>query len=115
MPDPLSLFNAAVALGLIVVGFFALRNRYSKEAGQAQERLIGALEKEVASLRREVEDLTRERNTQDGVISTIRHLLLQKGWKILINGEFVSLIDKAGKSTGTRIQAREVSEDETES
>lgn len=100
----LPFLNVILAVGLVVGGFFALRKGYSREAGEAQERLIDALEKEVASVRREVEDLKRERSTQDNVIKTIRYLLKQYGLKVTIAGNVVTIDDGAGMSKTTRVQ-----------
>lgn len=101
--DFLPVLNVVLAIGLIVGGFFALRKGYSKEAGEAQERLIGALEKEVATVRREVEDLKRERSTQDNVIKTIRYLLKEYGLKVTITGDVVTINDGSGNRKTTRI------------
>lgn len=101
--DFLPVLNIVLAIGLVIGGFFALRKGYSREAGEAQERLIGALEKEIDHLRREVDDLKRERSTQDNVIKTIRYLLKQYGLKVVIAGDLVTL-DDGSKSKTTRVK-----------
>lgn len=102
--DFLPILNIVLAIGLVIGGFFALRKGYSREAGEAQERLIDALEKEVASVRREVDDLKRERSTQDNVIKTIRYLLKSYGLRISITGDMVTVNDGSGQSKTTRVQ-----------
>ena len=103
--DFLPVLNIVLAIGLVVGGIFAWRKGYSKEAGEAQERLIDALEKEVAVVRREVDDLKRERSTQDNVIKTIRYLLKQYGLKVTIGpGDVVTIDDSTGNRKSTRVQ-----------
>lgn len=101
----LSVLNIVLAIGLAVGGLVAWRKGYSKEAGEAQERLIDALEKEVAVVRREMDDLKRERSTQDNVIKTIRYLLKQYGLKVTIGpGDVVTIDDSSGNRKTTRVQ-----------
>jgi hypothetical protein len=95
---------ALLGLCTVIGGIFAIRKSYSKETSEAMERLNKALDDEIAVLRRRVESLEKDRATQDRVIATIRHLLRQYGLKIVINGDFVTVQDNAGRSKITRIQ-----------
>ena len=97
------LLDILMTLGVIAAAVYMFRRGWSKETAETQRRLIEALEKEVALLRREVENLKNERSTQDRTISTIRYALKQYGMKIIINGDFVTVHDGAGTSKVTRI------------
>ncbi len=100
----LPILNIVLLVGLTLGGILAVRKGFFQEAGQIQETALDALEKEVASLRRKVDDLEKERSTQDQVIATIRYLLKQYGLRITIAGDVVTVSDSAGKSKFTRIQ-----------
>lgn len=102
--DFLPILNIVLLIGLAIGGIFAFKKGYSQEAGRIQESTIDALKEEVASLRRKVDDLERERATQDRVIATIRYALKSQGLRITIQGDFVTLNDASGKSKTTRIQ-----------
>lgn len=102
--DYLPLLNIVLLVGLFVGGAIAWRRGYRQETNAIQESTIEALKEEVASLRRKVDDLERERSTQDQVIATIRYLLKQYGLRVTISGDVVTVNDSLGKSKITRIQ-----------
>lgn len=98
--------NIVLMICLAVGGFVAWRKGYSQESNTIQVSTIDALKEEVASLRRKVDDLEKERSTQDRVIATIRYALKSQGLRVTIEGDFVTLRDTTGKSKVTRIQER---------
>ena len=98
------ILNIVLTVLLAVGGFLAFRKGYSKETEDAMERLNKTLDGEIQVLRRRVDDLERERATQDRVIATIRYALKQYGLRVTIAGDFVTLNDTSGKSKSTRIQ-----------
>jgi hypothetical protein len=100
----LSLVNIVLPLALLIGGILAFRKGYSREAGVIQERVIAALKEEVGTLRDKVDDLEKERATQDRVIATIRYALKQHGLRVIISGDFVTLKERDGQSHTTRIQ-----------
>lgn len=102
--DFLPVLNMVLLVGLTIGGFFAFKRGYSKETGEIQERVIDALKDEVSVLHSKVDDLEKERATQDRVIATIRYALRQYGLKVTIAGDFVTLNDMHGQSKTTRIQ-----------
>ncbi|MGH2478162.1 MAG: hypothetical protein ACRDHW_00685 [Ktedonobacteraceae bacterium] len=102
--DFLPYLNIVLLIGVTVGGFFAMRKGYSQESGVIQERVIDALKEEVATLRSKVDDLEKERATQDRVIATIRYALRQNGTRITIAGDFVTLSDRVGTNKVVRIQ-----------
>lgn len=110
--DYLPLLNIVLLAGLTLGGILAVKKGFFQEAGQIQESVIDALKEEVASLRRKVDDLEKERSTQDQVIATIRYLLKQYGLRITIAGDVVTVNDASGKSKITRIQKLPVKHDD---
>jgi len=103
--DFLPVLNIVLLVALAIGGIFAYRKGYSQEAGAIQERVITALKDEVDTLRDKVDDLEKERATQDRVIATIRYALKSHGLRVTIAGDFVTLQDTANKSkTTTHIQ-----------
>lgn len=106
LQDFLPYLNIVLMLCLAIGGVFAWRRGYSQESNTIQVSTIDALKEEVASLRRKVDDLEKERSTQDRVIATIRYALKSQGLRVTIQGDFVTLADMTGKSKVTRIQER---------
>ena len=106
--DFLPILNTVLVVALAIGGFFAFKRGYSKETGEIQGRLIVTLKDEVKALRDKVDDLEKERATQDRVIATIRYALRQYGLRITIAGDFVTLQDTSGKSKTTPVQSAQV-------
>lgn len=104
----LPILAAILSIGITVGGLsIALRGGYSKAAGEVQERLIKALKEEVDHLNKKVSEVEKDRERQNSVLSTIRYVLKQRGLKITIDGDFVTLSESSGKSSrATRIQDR---------
>jgi hypothetical protein len=100
----LSYLNIILTIGLVFGGVLAFRRGFFKEVDERQKGLIGTLKDEVDTLRGKVDDLEKERATQDRVIATIRYALRQYNLKITIAGGYVTLDDSAGKSTTSRVQ-----------
>lgn len=92
--------------GIVLGGIFAVRKGQSKETQDAMERLNDTLDGEIKVLRRRVDDLEKERATQDRVIATIRYALKSQGLRVTIQGDFVTISDSTGKSKSTHIQDR---------
>lgn len=104
LQDFLPILNIVLLVCLFIGGIFAWRRGYSQESNAIQASVIDALKEEVESLRRKVDDLEKERSTQDQVIASIRYLLKTYGLRITIAGDVVTINDAAGKSKITRIQ-----------
>lgn len=96
-------FSVLLSLCTVVGGLIALKKDRSKEAQAIEARVIAAQEKELKILRQKIEDLERDRNVQDRVISTIRHLLKEYGLHIVIDGDVVSVKDQSGGRKVVRI------------
>lgn len=100
-----SFLLALLTLLLSIGGFFTLRRGASKQAQEVADRVIAGLTAEVDTLRRRIDDLEKERSTQDNVIKTIRYLLKQYDLKVTIGpGDMVTISDSNGNRKSTRVQ-----------
>lgn len=103
MQDFLPYLNIVLTVFLAFGGFFAWRKGYSQESVAIQERVILALKEEIATLRNKVDDLEKERSTQDRVIAAIRYTLREENLSVTIKGDFVTM---RNSNTGARKVAR---------
>lgn len=108
LQDFLPYLNLVLMVCVVIGGVFAWKKGYSQEAGAIQESVIEALKEEVAAVRRKVDDLERERATQDRVIATIRYVLKQYNLRVTISGDVVTINDTSGKSRSMRVQDQAV-------
>lgn len=95
-------FIVCAAAGGILIG----RRSRNKEINDATTQLNETLEKEIEALRRRVSDLEQDRNKQYSILDAIRYALRQYGLRVVINGEYVSLIDNTGQNKITRIRPK---------
>lgn len=106
--DLLPWLSTLLSIGTLVGGFFfAFRRGRSKEAQAIEARVIAGLEKEVKVLRDKVEDLEKERATQDSVLSTIRYALKQYNLKITIESDVVTVENQRGQRKITPIRTHQ--------
>jgi hypothetical protein len=103
--------NAGLFSFLIVVigAFFAskvmARHNISEKTSEAQNNAIVAMQEEIASLRRKVEDINKDKIRLEQTIDTICAALKIRGMVITIQGELIHIEDKSGKTTTTRIHS----------
>lgn len=103
----LTLVNLVVLVAGSFGGVLVFRASIANAERTVQERVIDALKDEREILNSKIQSLERDYARQNSVISTIRYALMQRGLKIVIEGEFVTLSESGGKSSKiTRIQDR---------
>lgn len=100
------LIYAILGIAAIVGSVLVLRRNSTKATNEAMEQLNATLKDEIDALRRRIDDLEKERATQDRVIATIRYALRQYDLRIMISGDFVTINDARGKSKSVHIQDR---------
>lgn len=100
----LQLFSYVLPVCLTIGGLLAIRKGRTQEVANAQNELLKTLKDEIAALRRRVDDLVAERATQDRVITTIRQALKDRGLRVTIAGDFVTIKDSKGQTTTKSIQ-----------
>ena len=104
----LSIFSILLTICGILGGIVAFRNGFTRTANEIQERVINALESELAQLRQRLDDLKDENTRLKHTIATICSALKSRGLAVTIDGDMVSIRDSSG-STTTRIQESEQS------
>jgi YD repeat-containing protein len=113
MASILSVLNLVLCLGLAVGGLAAFRHGFARTANEVQERVINALESEINALKDRLGELEKENARLTQVIATIRMAMRRRGLLVTIDGELVSIRDRAGKFTqATRIQSSQLTEEE---
>lgn len=111
----LTIVNLIVLVAGTFGGILAFRAGMANAERAVQDRVISALKEEREVLNRKILEMERDHDRQNSIISTIRYALMQRGLKIVIEGEFVTLSEAGGKSSKiTRIQDRSAIDDETD-
>jgi hypothetical protein len=106
--DLLSTVNFALTVGGIVGGVIAYRSGVERSANQVQESVIAALDAELNSLHHKIDDMKAENTRLCLIIDTICAALRSRGLAVSIDGDIVSISDRRGQSTMTRIQEEQV-------
>jgi hypothetical protein len=92
---------------MFFVAIFAARAmakvRVNDNASKAQGQAIDAMQEEIASLRRKIDDEKQEHIRLKRIIDTIRIALEKRGIRITISGEAIDIEDST-RSTTIRIQ-----------
>jgi hypothetical protein len=99
-----ALLLSLITLALTIGAIFVVKRGSLRQAAEIEARVISGLNIEIASLRRKIEDLETDRAQQDNVIRTIRLLLKDTGYKIIISGKTVTLQDRSGSKKTTSVQ-----------
>ena len=95
-----------------LVAFFSAKSiakvNVNDKANQAQNDAIQAMQEEIASLRRKIEDARQDNTRLKRVIDTIRIALEKRGLIITISDDAIDIEDSK-RSTTIRIQNEELS------
>jgi hypothetical protein len=97
----LSILNLVITLSLMVGGLLAYQHGFTRTANEVQERVIRLLQSEIGALQDRIVALEKENTRLSHVITTIRSSLKRRGLLITIDGELVSIRDRAGRVTQT--------------
>ncbi len=101
--NALSLFSLVLTLCAILGGILAWRSSFIRTANEVQERVIGALESEIAALRQRLDDVARENTRLNQRIETICLALKKRGLEVVIDGDTITIIDNQKNSTITQM------------
>jgi hypothetical protein len=105
MLNILSILNLVLCIGLAIGGLAAFRHGFARTANEVQERVINVLESEINALKDRLSELEKENARLTQIIATIRMAMKRRGLFVTVDGELVSIRDRAGKFTqATRIQ-----------
>lgn len=89
-------------LCVLIGGFFAARYGFTKDLMARLKDTNDILAKQVEALTKRVAELEKREALNLGVIDTITQALSKKNIKITIDGDMVTLTDKAGNSSSVR-------------
>jgi hypothetical protein len=100
----LSNIAGLVSFGAVIVGgVYMAKGKAGKQASDAQQSAISALQAELTILRQRVADTEQENIRLRQTIDTICSALKVRGQIITIQGEMINIADQSGNSTTARI------------
>ncbi len=99
MPEILSWLPIIVTLIIGVAGYAIIRGGQTRTVSEVQERVINALKGENESLARRVQTCMEEVAKLRRTLDTIRFVLRQRGLRVEVDGQYLTLIDEQAKAT----------------
>lgn len=100
----LSIISLLLTIGGILGGIWAFRNGFTRTANEVQERVINAMEQEIAILHLRLGDLEEENRRLEQIINTICTALKKRGLVVTIEGNIVTVSD-GHETQSARIQS----------
>jgi hypothetical protein len=104
IPQVLELLSPLVLIVGIIAGYLSLRSSLAKSQTAISLRVREELQAENEILRSRLQRIELDRDQQDRILTTIRYVLKQRGLRIIIDGDFVTLDDGTGQGKVVRIQ-----------
>lgn len=97
----LPILSLVLSVCLAIGGLIAFRQGYAKQAGEIEERVIGALK--VLNTTQETQLVTCEKEIMrlKRVVATIQYALKRRGLRIEIDGDSITLIDEQSRQSRT--------------
>ncbi len=92
----LSIVNLVLLIATALGGIMAYRHGWTRTANEVQERVIGALNSELAALTSRIESMEKENIRLHQIIATICTALKQRGIAVTIEGDMVNISDQQG-------------------
>ncbi|HEX4207876.1 MAG TPA: hypothetical protein VHZ51_27490 [Ktedonobacteraceae bacterium] len=89
----ISIFSMILTVAGIIGGVLVFKSGISRTAYEVQERVINAMQSEIAVLRSRLEDLENENKRLDQVIYTLCEALKKRGLIVTIEGHIVTVSD----------------------
>ena len=105
--------NAYIGLVSIIVAFIVayvasrslVRSKVGDATNQSQNNAIAAMQQEIESIRRKLNDITSDNNRLKQTIHTIKVALKSRGLIITISDDIIDITDN-GKSTTIRMEEK---------
>lgn len=95
-------------VGGVAVAIFLGKSKAGAAANAEQEKAINAMQKRLDAQAQDIADLRMENTRLEQTIDTIcKALKVKKGLVVTIQGEMVSIEDRNGNMTTTRIHQKE--------
>ncbi len=105
MYNLLSIFNLVISLAVILGSILAFKHGFTRTANEIQERVINALNSELASLTHRLDSLEKENLRLNLVLNIIINAMKRKKILINIEADLISIQDEINGETVTeRIQ-----------
>jgi hypothetical protein len=101
--NALSLLSLVLTISAILGGILAWRSGFNHTANEVQDRVIHALESEIAALNQRLDTIANENKRLNQMIETICIALKKRGLEVTIDGDVITITDNQGSSTITRI------------
>src|SRR5436305_3337630 len=95
----LSILNLVLLIATTLGGILAFRHGFTRTANEVQERVIAALNSELAALASRVESMEKENVRLHQIIATICAALKRRGIAVTIEGDMVNIHDQSGTHT----------------
>jgi uncharacterized protein (UPF0335 family) len=95
----LSILNLALLIATALGGIMAFRHGFTRTANEVQERVINALNSELATLTGRIESMEKENIRLHQTIATICAALKRRGIAVTIQGDLVNISDQSGTQT----------------
>ena len=99
MLDFLSILNLVLLIATALGGIMAYRHGWTRTANEVQERVISALNSELATLTSRIESMEKENIRLHQIIATICSALKSRGIAVTIDGDMVNISDETGIHT----------------
>ena len=99
MSNFLSILNLVLLIATTLGGILAFRHGFTRTANEVQERVIAALNSELAALASRVESMEKENVRLHQIIATICAALKRRGIAVTIQGDMVNIHDQSGTHT----------------
>lgn len=97
--ETLSVINLIITITVACGGIMAYRHGFAKAAGEIQERVINALNSELASMKDRITELESANKKLRGFMRTITLLLKKHNLSLTIDGDTVILHDDKSNSS----------------
>src|SRR5947209_1173199 len=99
----LSILNLVLLIATTLGGILAFRHGFTRTANEVQERVIAALNSELATLASRIESMEKENIRLHQIIATICAALKTRGIAVTIEGDLVNIVDESGTTQTERI------------
>ena len=99
MSNFLSILNLVLLIATTLGGILAFRHGFTRTANEVQERVIAALNSELAALASRIESMEKENIRLHQIIATICAALKRRGIAVTIQGDMVNIHDQSGTHT----------------
>src|SRR6266568_7920586 len=104
---------ALLGLCLTIGGLLAIKQGYSRQVSEIQERVIKAYKEEIETMGKQIEACQKRITHKSQIIATIRYTMKQRGYSIVISDDYITMTEHGGNKTRTiQITEKEIKNDD---